>query len=117
MTSEPDGRYAFDHLRIRPLPVRPHLPIMIGGGGEKKTLRIVAQPAPLGNVFGAAEIVAHKNEVLRAHCRDVGRDPEAIERTLGCKITIRNTETEARRVGRALLEHNRTPMSRIEGDE
>ena len=117
VTSEPDGRYAFDHLRIRPLPVRPHLPIMIGGGGEKKTLRIVAQHADLWNVFGAPEIVAHKNEVLRAHCRDVGRDPEAIERTLGCKITIRNTETEARRVERALLEHNRTPMSWIEGDD
>jgi alkanesulfonate monooxygenase SsuD/methylene tetrahydromethanopterin reductase-like flavin-dependent oxidoreductase (luciferase family) len=54
--------------------------------------------------------------VLRAHCSDVGRDPEATERTLGCKITIRSTEAEAERIRLALLEHNRTPLSRVEGD-
>jgi alkanesulfonate monooxygenase SsuD/methylene tetrahydromethanopterin reductase-like flavin-dependent oxidoreductase (luciferase family) len=46
----------------------------------------------------------------------VGRDPDAIERTVGCKVTIRSTEAEAERVRRALLEHNRTPLSRVEGD-
>jgi alkanesulfonate monooxygenase SsuD/methylene tetrahydromethanopterin reductase-like flavin-dependent oxidoreductase (luciferase family) len=116
VTSAPGGRYAFDHLRIHPLPVQDHLPIMIGGAGEKKTLRIVAQHADMWNVFGTPETVAHKDEVLRAHCRDVGRDPDAIERTLGCKITIRDTEAEAERVRQALLAHNRTPLSRVEGD-
>jgi len=53
---------------------------------------------------------------LRAHCADVGRDPAAIERTLGCKITIRQTEAEAESVRRSLLAHNRTPMERVEGD-
>lgn len=116
VTSAPGSRYAFDHLRIDPPPVQPHLPIMIGGAGEKKTLRIVAQYADLWNVFGTPEIVAAKDAVLRAHCADVGRDPAEIERTLGCKITIRSTQAEAEQVRRSLLEHNRTPMSRVEGD-
>ena len=83
---------------------------MIGGGGERKTLRIVAQYADMWNVFGTPEIVAHKDEILRRHCEEVGRDPAAIERTLGCKITIRSTEAEAERVRRATLAHNRTPL-------
>ena len=109
-------RYAIDHLRILPPPVQAHVPVMIGGGGERKTLRIVAEHADMWNVFGTPEVVAHKDEILRRHCEDVGRDPEAIERTLGCKVTIRATEAEAERVRRAALEHNRTPLSRVEGD-
>ena len=60
--------------------------------------------------------MARKDAILRAHCAEVGRDTAEIERTLGCKVTIRRTEAEAERVRRALLEHNRTPMSRVEGD-
>ncbi len=116
VTSPPDGRYAFDDLRIDPPPLQGHLPIMIGGAGEKKTLRIVARYADMWNVFGTPETVAAKDAVLRAHCADVGRDPSEIERTLGCKVTIRSSEAEAERVRRSLLEHNRTPMARVEGD-
>ena len=85
---------------------------MIGGAGERKTLRIVAEHADIWNAFGTPEVLAHKDAVLRAHCADVGRDPAAIERTVGCKITIRSTEAEAERVRRAMLEHNRTPLAR-----
>ena len=116
VTSEPGGRYAFDALRIDPPPVQRHLPIMIGGAGERKTLRIVAQYADMWNVFGMPETVAAKDAVLRAHCADVGRDQAAIERTLGCKVTIRSTEAEAERVRLAALEHNRTSLSRVEDD-
>jgi alkanesulfonate monooxygenase SsuD/methylene tetrahydromethanopterin reductase-like flavin-dependent oxidoreductase (luciferase family) len=116
VTSPGGSRYAFDHLRIAPPPLQSHLPIMIGGAGERKTLRIVAQHADMWNVFGTPEVLAHKDEVLRAHCSDVGRDPAEIERTVGCKITIRQTEAEAERVRLSLLEHNRTPLSRVEGD-
>ena len=98
VTSPPGGRYAFDRLRISPPPVQAHLPIMIGGGGEKKTLRIVAQYADMWNVFGTPETVAHKDEVLREHCAAVGRDTDEIERTLGCKPTIRSTAEEAQQV-------------------
>jgi alkanesulfonate monooxygenase SsuD/methylene tetrahydromethanopterin reductase-like flavin-dependent oxidoreductase (luciferase family) len=116
VTSPTGGRYAFDDLRLDPLPLQAHMPIMIGGGGEKKTLRIVAQWADMWNVFGTPETVAAKDAILRSHCADVGRDTSEIERTLGCKVTIRSTEAEAERVRRSLLEHNRTPMSRVEGD-
>ncbi len=97
VTSPPGGRYAFDRLRQEPLPIQRHLPIMIGGGGERKTLRIVAEYADIWNVFGLPDELAHKDEVLRAHCADVGRDPATIERTVGCKVTIRSTDAEAER--------------------
>lgn len=116
VTSPPGGRYAFDHLRIEPRPVQAHVPIMIGGAGEKKTLRIVARHADMWNAFGTPETLAAKDAILRAHCADVGRDPEAIERSVGCKITIRSTVAEADSAMHAWLEHNRTPPERIAGD-
>ncbi|HET7828242.1 MAG TPA: LLM class F420-dependent oxidoreductase [Candidatus Limnocylindrales bacterium] len=60
---------------------RPHPPIMIGGGGERKTLRLVAQYADACNVFGDPVRIHHKFEVLREHCEAVGRDPAEIERS------------------------------------
>jgi alkanesulfonate monooxygenase len=54
---------------------------MIGGGGERKTLRIVAQYADASNVFGGPEMIAHKYEVIRQHCAEIGRDPDEIERS------------------------------------
>ena len=60
---------------------RPRPPIMIGGGGERKTLRLVAQYADATNVFGGPTAIHHKYEVLRAHCEAVGRDPDEIERS------------------------------------
>ena len=55
VTSAPGGRYAFDELRVLPRPVQAHLPIVIGGSGERKTLRIVAEWADLWNAFGSPE--------------------------------------------------------------
>ncbi|TME11748.1 MAG: TIGR03560 family F420-dependent LLM class oxidoreductase [Chloroflexi bacterium] len=60
---------------------RPRVPIMIGGGGERKTLRLVAQYADASNVFGGPENIHHKWEVLRRHCEAVGRPFEEIERS------------------------------------
>jgi F420-dependent oxidoreductase-like protein len=60
---------------------RPRIPIMIGGGGEKKTLRLVAQYADACNVFGTPETIARKYRILDAHCDAVGRDPTEIERS------------------------------------
>jgi len=60
---------------------RPHPPIMIGGGGEQKTLRLVAQYADACNVFGDGPRIHHKYEVLRRHCEAIGRDPDEVERT------------------------------------
>jgi len=60
---------------------RPRPPIMIGGGGERKTLRMVAQYADATNVFGGPAAIHHKYEVLREHCEALGRDPNDIERS------------------------------------
>jgi F420-dependent oxidoreductase-like protein len=60
---------------------RPRIPIMIGGGGEQKTLRFVAQYADACNVFGGPEKIHHKYEVLRGHCEAIGRPYEEIERS------------------------------------
>jgi len=60
---------------------RPRPPIMIGGGGERKTLRLVAQYGDATNVFGGPAAIHHKYEVLREHCAAIGRDPDEIERS------------------------------------
>jgi F420-dependent oxidoreductase-like protein len=64
-----------------PRPVSERIPILVGGGGEKKTLRLVAEYADMCNLFGDASNVRHKVAVLRGHCLDVGRDPGAVEVT------------------------------------
>jgi alkanesulfonate monooxygenase SsuD/methylene tetrahydromethanopterin reductase-like flavin-dependent oxidoreductase (luciferase family) len=116
VTSEPGGHYQFDHLRHQPPPVQAHLPIMIGGSGEKKTLRTVAKYADIWNAMGPVDVMRHKIEVLRRHCEDVGRDPAAITFTLGIKATIRDTEAEADKVWKAAMEHNRTPLADVADD-
>ncbi len=61
---------------------RPRVPIMIGGGGEQKTLRLVAQYADASNVFGGPEHIHRKWQILRAHCDRLGRPYDEIERTV-----------------------------------
>jgi F420-dependent oxidoreductase-like protein len=61
---------------------RPRIPIMIGGGGERKTLRLVAQYADASNIFGDPDTLRHKYAVLREHCERVGRPYEDIERSV-----------------------------------
>jgi alkanesulfonate monooxygenase SsuD/methylene tetrahydromethanopterin reductase-like flavin-dependent oxidoreductase (luciferase family) len=117
VTSPPDGRYQFSHLRIQPGPVQDRLPIMIGGSGERKTLRSVAQYADMWNAMGSVEKLRHKVSVLRTHCDTVGRDFSDIELTAGCKPIIRSTEAEARRLWAAQMAHNRTPMENVEDDD
>lgn len=111
------GRYAFDHLRMAPGPVQPHLPIMVGGSGEKKTLPIVARWADIWNAFGSPEALARKDDVLRQRCGDVGRDPESIIRSVGCKITIRETESGAHKALAGILERNGLTEADIADDE
>ena len=64
-----------------PRPLQEHLPLLVGGGGERRTLRLAARYADAANVFGDAATVRHKTDVLRAHCRDAGRDPAEVAMT------------------------------------
>jgi len=79
-----DGQhFSLVAARNEPRPAQAKLPIWIGGGGEKRTLRIAAQHADGWNVpFIAPEAFAHKNAVLDQHCEAVGRDPKAIKRAI-----------------------------------
>lgn len=91
--------YRIENARCRPQPTRkPHPPLLIGGGGEKVLLRLVARYADIWNNMGITHRdVAHKLEVLRGHCRKLGRDPGTIEvsqQTLGA---IGGSADEARR--------------------
>jgi F420-dependent oxidoreductase-like protein len=74
------GRYYSIHqARNLPRPIQPGgPPILIGGGGEKRTLRLVARYADLCNIFGDAATIRHKVGVLHEHCEAVGRDPASI---------------------------------------
>ena len=75
---------------------RTRLPLLIGGGGEQVTLKLVAKYADANNVGGGIEKVRHKEEVLLRHCETVGRDPDEIERTSGLGVVvIRDSREEA----------------------
>ncbi|MCW0213663.1 MAG: LLM class F420-dependent oxidoreductase [Pseudonocardia sp.] len=87
MWSADEGPYKGEHYQLgRTMNVpqslsRPHPPILIGGGGEKKTLRLVAQYAQACNLFAGPEL-EHKLDVLRTRCAEVGRDYDDIEKTV-----------------------------------
>jgi probable F420-dependent oxidoreductase len=66
--------------KLNPAPTR-EVPVLIGGGGERKTLRLVAEHADIWHGFGDVETLAHKNEVLDGWCTQLGRDPGQIERS------------------------------------
>jgi F420-dependent oxidoreductase-like protein len=61
-----------------PRPLQAHVPVVLGGGGERRTLRLAAQYADAANVMGTLDVVRRKAGVLRAHCADVGRDPAEV---------------------------------------
>jgi alkanesulfonate monooxygenase SsuD/methylene tetrahydromethanopterin reductase-like flavin-dependent oxidoreductase (luciferase family) len=106
---QPSGdRYYHAHeVRNDPPPVQSKLPIVVGGGGEKKTLRIVARYADAMNVGGGIDNVRRKDEILRRHCAEVGRDESEIERTAAMGVCIiRDDPAEARRVADGIFEHN-----------
>jgi F420-dependent oxidoreductase-like protein len=95
------GSYYRTHeARNVPAPVQPGGPtILVGGGGEKRTLQLVARYADMCNIFGDPATVAHKVDVLRGHCKDVGRDPSevTVSRLSTLVLTESDEETRATR--------------------
>lgn len=99
--------YRADGVENDPSPVQARLPLLIGGGGERKTLATVARYADAWNAGGTYEEVRHKDGVLREWCERVGRDESEIERTLaGGTLVIRDSLAAARRVAAKLGAHN-----------
>jgi F420-dependent oxidoreductase-like protein len=105
MWTEPDttyrGRwYRLEGAQCDPKPLQaPHPPIWIGGGGEQLTLRVVARLADRANFGGSPEQWAAKAEVLKGHCRSVGRDYDEITKTISGEVFVRETEDEVQAAG------------------
>lgn len=90
--------YAIDDALNVPRPIRPGgPPILVGGGGERRTLRIVAELADMSNLFGTPDTIRHKLDVLTGHCEDVGRDPGDIVKTRLGGLVVADTHEEAER--------------------
>jgi F420-dependent oxidoreductase-like protein len=110
--------YQLTNAVLNTKPVQKRLPIMIGGGGEQKTLRTTAKYADMWHAFGTPEVMKHKLEVLRQHCADVKRDPKEIEIWGGQWICVRDDAEEARQVLDEIRTHHppMNPPNVIVGD-
>jgi len=101
MFTEPAPSFTGRYYRIRealdaPRPIRPEgIPILVGGGGERRTLKLVAQYADACNLFGDVDTVRHKLDVLGRHCEAVGRDPADITKTRLGTLVIAETVQKA----------------------
>jgi F420-dependent oxidoreductase-like protein len=108
MWTEPDTTYEGRHFQVRgaqcdPKPQqRPHPPIWIGGGGEQLTLRVVARHADVSNFGGKPDEWAHKREVLKEHCRAIGRDEEEIRKSWSPEVLVRENEADLEAAGGSL---------------
>jgi F420-dependent oxidoreductase-like protein len=87
--------YTINQPYNNPRPIRGDIPILIGGSGERKTLRMVAQYADASNVFGDVDQVRHLMSVLARHCEEVGRDPGEITKTKLATLVIADTAQAA----------------------
>lgn len=100
-------RYSTKAVRNDPMPIQERLPILIGGGGEQVTLKLVARYGDANNVGGSLENVTRKEAILLQHCETVGRDPSEIERTTGLgSVIIRDSRAEAEQVQKAIFAAN-----------
>ena len=93
------GRYyRIDRALNVPRPIQPGGPrVLVGGGGEQRTLKIAAQHADMTHWFPLGlDLLRHKSEVLEGYCEAIGRDPATIERTMATPVVIAGTEAEAR---------------------
>ena len=100
MWTEPTATFKGEHFEVNraycdPKPLQqPHPPVLIGGGGEQLTLRVVAKHANCSNFGGNPDQFAHKVEVLKSHCASVGRDFDEIQLTWSPEVFIRPTEDD-----------------------
>src|SRR5919197_3076300 len=118
MFTEEEPSFQGKHYRIEnvlnnPRPIRADIPIMVGGSGERKTLRLVAQYADGSNVFGDVDQVRHLVGVIERHCEDVGRDPAEITKTRLGSLAIGRTHEEADRKLDIIRSRSSIPEERL----
>ena len=100
-------RYTTTAVRNDPPPIQDRLPLLIGGGGEQVTLKLVARFGDANNIGGGFENVKRKEAILVQHCETVGRDPAEIERTVGVgTVIIRDSRAEVERLQKQTFEQN-----------
>jgi len=128
--TEPRTSFEGRHYRLAAAPLfpkpaqRPHPELMIGGGGEKLTLRIAARHADLWNVWGGPGVLARKGKILEEHCALVGRDPKAIVRSANMPLLFTDSkqaatelvQTVARRLGPHTLDPRDTVLAGSVGE-
>ncbi|HEY3997736.1 MAG TPA: TIGR03560 family F420-dependent LLM class oxidoreductase [Candidatus Xenobia bacterium] len=90
-----------------PKPVQKHLPIMIGGGGEQKTLRLVAKYADYWNGFGTPDVIAHKLGLLKGYCQEAGTSFDHILGTVLLSVIIRDKPQDVEARAKQVTTHNR----------
>jgi F420-dependent oxidoreductase-like protein len=112
LTTQQRTTFHGEHYRVTDAPLEPKpvgpLPLLVGGGGEKRTLRIAAEHAQEWNVWSTPEVFAHKSAVLDRHCEDVGRDPAEIRRSTQALLFLSDDEgylakIRERDIGRAAI--------------
>jgi F420-dependent oxidoreductase-like protein len=118
MFTQERATYEGTHCSVRdaynnPKPIRGDIPIMIGGSGEKKTLRMVAQYADASNFFGDAERIRHLVGVLEGHCERLGRDIGEITKTRLGTLIIKQTQEEADSVFEHISQSSGMPADRL----
>jgi len=95
--------YQLSDAPLDPKPVQqPHPELMIGGGGERVTLRIVARHANHWNVWGGPQVLARKSAILAEHCAAVGRDPKTITRSVNMALLITDKKDEVEQLARTI---------------
>ncbi|HEX6585090.1 MAG TPA: TIGR03560 family F420-dependent LLM class oxidoreductase [Thermoleophilaceae bacterium] len=118
MFTEEQATYEGKHHSVHeafnnPKPIRGDIPIMIGGSGERKTLRMVAQYADASNFFGDADRMRHLIGVLEGHCERLDRDPAEIAKTRLGSVIIAPTQEEADAKLDNLAQRTRMPPERL----
>jgi F420-dependent oxidoreductase-like protein len=118
MFTQPTAKFEGEHFRVdgafnNPKPIRGDIPILIGGSGERKTLRLVAQYGDACNLFGDSTRIGHLLSVLEQHCSDVGRDYSQITKTALGSVLIAPTHEAAQTQIKALLKAG-IPQARID---
>lgn len=110
--------YTVKEALNEPRPIQRELPVLIGGGGEQRTLRTTAMYADMWHGFGSPDDVRHKIEVLRAHCAKVKRDPSAILPLGGGWVVVRDRAEDVRSYLQRVADHHgiAPPSPRAAGD-